>query len=122
MNDWIQGSFLEPRGPRIRSSHPMAKWLAIGPAVDNKLKKIAISGGAPVTLTDAAPYGSLSWGADDTIVYGQQQKGIMRISANGGTPEVIVKAEKGQTSYIRKFCRMESLFCSPRDLSMLLVK
>ena len=34
-----------------------------------------------------------SWGADDRIVYAQSGKGIMRISANGGTPEEILKAE-----------------------------
>jgi len=28
---------------------------------------------------------------DDTIVFAQRGKGIMRLSANGGTPEVIVK-------------------------------
>ncbi len=45
-------------------------------------------------LTDAAASFSLiSWGMDNTIVYGTIGKGIMRVSANGGTPEAIVKAE-----------------------------
>jgi serine/threonine protein kinase len=73
---------------------PDGKWVGYWSGSDNQLKKIAISGGAPVVLTDAAAMGSFNWGADDTIVYGQLGKGIMRISANGGAPETIVKAEK----------------------------
>jgi Tol biopolymer transport system component len=33
-------------------------------------------------------------GVDNMIVYPQSLKGIMRVSANGGTPESIVDAEK----------------------------
>ena len=47
-----------------------------------------------MALTDAVPVGSFGWGADDTIVYGQVGRGIMRVSSNGGTPEEIVKAER----------------------------
>jgi serine/threonine-protein kinase len=60
-----------------------------------KLKKIVVSGGAAVTLCEVSgtPVGA-SWDAFDMIVYGQYPTGeIMRISANGGTPELLVKAE-----------------------------
>ena len=61
-----------------------------------ELKRIAISGGAPVTLTDAGwPFGA-SWGADDTIVY-EARGGIWQVSANGGTPVLIVEAEEGES-------------------------
>jgi serine/threonine protein kinase len=76
---------------------PDGKWVGYLSSTDKKLKKFAIRGGAPVTLADAIPYGSINWGADDTIVFGQGGKGIMRISANGGIPEVIVKAEKNES-------------------------
>ena len=60
-----------------------------------QLKKIAISGGAPVTLCDAGnPYGA-SWGEDDIVVYGQAE-GIMKVSANGGTPEPLVETGPGE--------------------------
>jgi hypothetical protein len=49
--------------------------------------------GPPVTLAAASLIGSLSWGSDDRIVYGETGKGFMRISANGGNPEVILKEE-----------------------------
>ena len=51
-----------------------------------------MSGGVPVTLSDAErPFG-VSWDSDDTILYGQSD-GIMRVSANGGTPELVVPTE-----------------------------
>ena len=60
---------------------------------DGQLKRLAVSGGAPVTLTDAlSPFGA-RWGLDDTIVYGQPD-GIWRVSANGGEPVRIVATEE----------------------------
>ncbi len=48
-----------------------------------------------MTLCDATnPFGA-SWGSDDTIVYGQPE-GIMRVSANGGTPELVVPTEAAE--------------------------
>jgi Tol biopolymer transport system component len=73
---------------------PDGKWIGYWSGRDNQLKKIAISGGAPVTITDAASLGSFSWRADGTIVFGRAGKGIMRVSANGGTPEPIIAEEK----------------------------
>ncbi|MEC4688706.1 MAG: hypothetical protein VST64_10440, partial [Nitrospirota bacterium] len=58
-----------------------------------KLKKVSISGGASLTLCDAGVVWGASWGLDDTIVYGQSPEGILRVSANGGTPEVLIGAE-----------------------------
>ena len=72
---------------------PDGQW--VGFYRDNQLQKIAISGGAPITLGDASnPFGA-SWGADDTILFGQPE-GIMRVSANGGTPELVVEAREGE--------------------------
>ena len=68
---------------------PDGKWIGYLSVSDFKLKKISVNGGAPVALCDAIPYG-VTWGADDTIVYGQQTGGVMRVSANGGTPEALL--------------------------------
>ena len=73
---------------------PDGKWIGYLSVSDMKLKKISVSGGAPVALCDARPYG-VSWSADDTIVYGQRTGGVMRVSANGGTPESIFKEKPG---------------------------
>ena len=70
---------------------PDGQWIGFFSQRDRQLKKIAVSGGAPVTLSDTNnPRGSSAvWGTDDTIVWGQLE-GIMRVSANGGTPELLI--------------------------------
>jgi hypothetical protein len=78
-------------GPTSRFFSPDGKWVAYGSVADSKLKKIAVSGGAPVTLCDVPAFGGGSWGTDDWIVYAEYPKDIKRVSANGGAPEVIVK-------------------------------
>lgn len=70
---------------------PDGKWIGYYSVSDQKWKKIAINGGAPVALGDATSSLNASWGADDTIVYSEFGKGTMRVSANGGTPELIVR-------------------------------
>ena len=66
---------------------PDGQWIGYW---SGELKKIPVSGGAPVTLSDAGkPFGTPVWGTDDTILWGQRQ-GIMRVSANGGTPELLI--------------------------------
>lgn len=39
-----------------------------------------------------------SWAPDNTILFGQPT-GIMRVSANGGTPELVVRASDGEQVY-----------------------
>jgi serine/threonine-protein kinase len=41
------------------------------------------------------PFG-MSWGTDDRILLGQGPKGIMRVSAKGGKPEIVVAAMSGE--------------------------
>jgi serine/threonine protein kinase/Tol biopolymer transport system component len=74
---------------------PDGKWIGYFSAADRKLKKIAINGGAPVVLCDVAQLLGADWSTDNTIVYGQLTGDIMRISANGGTPESLVKTKSG---------------------------
>ena len=81
---------------------PDGRWVgyfvSIGQSNDRQLKKIAVGGGAPVTLCAVTvPFGA-SWAADNTIVFGQRG-GIMRVSANGGTPELIIHAGDGEQMY-----------------------
>jgi hypothetical protein len=72
---------------------PDGKW--IGYYSRGKLKKIAVNGGAPSSLCDAPSVLGAWWSEDNTIAYGQFVGDIMRISATGGTPESIVKANFG---------------------------
>jgi serine/threonine protein kinase len=79
---------------------PDGKWIGYVSGADRKLKKIAINGGAPVVLCDVrqAVTGA-SWHEDNTIVYGELGVDIMRISANGGTPEALIKAKSGVLAF-----------------------
>jgi serine/threonine protein kinase len=73
---------------------PDGQWVGYWSQSDRKLKKVAISGGAPVALYDGGPlFGGASWDSAETIVYSDiLSGGIKRISANGGTPESLIKA------------------------------
>lgn len=84
----IPGTGENPQKPFFS---PDGKW--VGYVAGNQLKKIAISGGAPSVITEASTIGYIDWQTDDTNVFSQPGTGIMRISANGGNPEAIVKAE-----------------------------
>ena len=56
---------------------------------DGAIKRIAISGGAAITICKAGiPLGA-SWDGGH-IVFAESGKGIMRVSADGGEPEVLV--------------------------------
>jgi eukaryotic-like serine/threonine-protein kinase len=96
----IPGTETNPYSPFFS---PDGKWLGYLSLEDNKLKKIAIGGGAPVDLCDARRMLGANWSADDTIVYAEEgdveYRGIMRISANGGTPEKLIELKKNENFY-----------------------
>ncbi len=76
---------------------PDGQW--IGFWQNGQLKKVSVTGGAAVVLCAADnPWGA-SWSADDSIVFGQGPKGIMRVAAAGGTPELVVKVDSGESAH-----------------------
>ena len=64
------------------------------------MKKIALSGGAAVTLCPAEGigFGALYWDAGG-IVFRPAGKGILRVSPNGGQPETHVSTKDGEFVY-----------------------
>jgi Tol biopolymer transport system component len=72
---------------------PDGQWVGYWSMADGKLQKIPINGGAPIALTDVENPSGPSWCDDNTILYGSYFSGIRRISADGGTPEVIIGQE-----------------------------
>ena len=76
---------------------PDGQW--IGFFAHGKLKKIAVTGGAPVTLADAVSNRGGSWSDDDTIVFSPDQipgTRLLRISSNGGTAEPLTALADGE--------------------------
>ena len=67
---------------------------SLGFFAENKLKKVSLQGGEPVTLCEARiPHGA-SWGPEDTIVFADSEGyQLLRVSASGGRPELLSKTE-----------------------------
>ena len=63
---------------------------SVGFFAQGKMRKVSLQGGPPVQLGEApVPHGA-SWGADDTIIYAPNfGSGLLRISATGGTPQIL---------------------------------
>jgi hypothetical protein len=82
------------------SFSPDGQWIGYWSSNDRKLKKIAISGGAPVVLCDTGYLvPGLSWSPDNTILYSDiMGGGVKRISANGGAPESVIKFDFANAS------------------------
>lgn len=86
----IKGADENPADPFFS---PDGQWIGYFAMSDSyQLKKISIMGGTPVTLCEVNGTAGATWGADDMVVFGGHNA-IMQISANGGTPEEIIKGE-----------------------------
>ena len=63
---------------------PDGEW--VGFFAGGRLKKVAIAGGAPVTVCDVPADRGGSWSADGTIVVATSNTPLMQVSASGGRP------------------------------------
>ena len=93
----IPGTDEDAEGPFFS---PDSQWVAYFSLTDLQLEKIALSGGASVTICDSPDGGNFgaSWAEDGTIVFGRPE-GVFGVSANGGTPELIVEADADEQVY-----------------------
>jgi serine/threonine-protein kinase len=85
---------------------PNGEWLGFVDLSDRTVKKVARSGGPPLTIAalpqTTNPQG-VTWGMDDTIVLGSSTAGagLFRVSAGGGPLEPLTKpnADEGEGSH-----------------------
>ncbi len=68
-------------------------------ATRKQLRKIDITGGPSQALAEIAPAIGGSWNADGTILVGSTS-GIMKLSANGGTPTPVTKPGSPQEAHV----------------------
>ena len=63
--------------------------------------KVSLVGGPRLALPRPGSSLGRSWGADDRIIYGGSDRGLLRVSADGGEPETltILDTEQGETSH-----------------------
>lgn len=86
----IRGTDVNPWGPFFS---PDGQWIGFFALADNTLKKVSIRGGTPMTLCEVQSFDGGSWGRDDSIVFGQGSS-ILRVSANGGSPEILAELDR----------------------------
>jgi Tol biopolymer transport system component len=78
---------------------PNGKYLAFWSAADQSIRRIGAAGGGEVLTICKADSSGMSWEAGDVIVFGTGRGGIMRVSANGGTPETIATVKEGEFAF-----------------------
>jgi serine/threonine protein kinase/Tol biopolymer transport system component len=79
---------------------PDSRW--VGFFAEGKLKKIAATGGPPMTLCDAENGKGGSWNRDDVIVFAPSASApIHRVAAVGGepTPLTVINQDRGEDSH-----------------------
>jgi serine/threonine-protein kinase len=77
---------------------PDGKW--VGFFAQGQLKKVEVAGGTPIDLAGASlPFGG-TWNYDNTIIYtASLGSGLLRIPANGGTPEPLSQPDGAAHGY-----------------------
>ncbi|HLG05445.1 MAG TPA: hypothetical protein VI383_04780, partial [Gemmatimonadales bacterium] len=69
----------------------------LGFVQDNKVRKVALAGGAVTTVCDANT-NSVAWGPED-VIYFTTSEGLFRVSAAGGRPELAAAPDSGTGQY-----------------------
>jgi serine/threonine-protein kinase len=82
--------------PNTPAFSPDNQSVAFFAAADRTIKKMAVSGGAAVTICPAdGPFLGMSWDTGG-LVFGQGGKGILGVSANGGQPALVASVKSGE--------------------------
>ena len=85
----IVGTNLDAMAPFFS---PDGQWVGFFSFNDSTLKKIAVTGGIAVTICKTEPPSGAYWSGDQ-ILYAHSTLGILRVSANGGMPQVIIPSK-----------------------------
>ena len=76
------------------------QWLAFRHIPTRSIRKLALTGGAPVTLIEVENQLGMAWGSDDSIVFSDGND-LRRMPAAGGKSEILLKVDtrSGEHSY-----------------------
>lgn len=72
---------------------------AIAFFAQGKLKRIDVRAGAPQVICDAVDPRGGAWGADNIIVFGLNQTGLLRVAATGGEPIAFTTLQGRETGH-----------------------
>jgi serine/threonine-protein kinase len=90
----VPGAEKEARSPFFSSDGQSIGYYAAG-----ELRRVSVTGGAPITITRAVnPWGA-SWHASGAIYYGQGPGGIWRVPPGGGTGERLIAVKQGEQAH-----------------------
>jgi len=77
---------------------PDGTW--VGFHAGGKLMKVPTAGGTPTVLGEMPKFFGAAWGTDNLIVFAPNHNvGLSRISADGGTPEILTAPDPGRGEY-----------------------
>jgi len=79
---------------------PDGEW--VGFTAGGKLKKVLLSGGAPVNICDVQDIRGAAWAPDDTIIFTRAFTGaigLSRVSAAGGVPQPLTTPDPKQREF-----------------------
>jgi Tol biopolymer transport system component len=77
---------------------PDGQWIAF--FSDGRLKKISVTGGAPVTLCDAPDNRGGSWADDGSIIFAPNNRSpLFRVSSSGGKPDAVTRLDDGYLTH-----------------------
>jgi Tol biopolymer transport system component/predicted Ser/Thr protein kinase len=81
---------------------PDGQWLGFRHFPTRTLKKVALNGGAPVTICTWEAYGGAArWERDDSILFTPQFPGpILRVPSTGGTPQPLTRLDPKKEDHL----------------------
>ncbi|MCH7825567.1 MAG: serine/threonine-protein kinase, partial [Acidobacteria bacterium] len=65
----------------------------------DQLKRVAVTGGAPVLIDTIGAIFGASWADNDMIYFGQGAGGIWQVPGTGGTPEIVIEMQDGERAH-----------------------
>ena len=91
----VDGSLSNADVGNVATLSPDGQWIAF--FADEKLKKIAVTGGAAVTLCDAPVVRGGTWGEDGTILFASRTS-LLRVSSGAGKSAPLTPLAGGEVS------------------------
>ena len=77
---------------------PDGQWL--GFFADSKVKKVALIGGAPITLADSILPSGAAWDSQGVIAFSPRSPSpLLQVSETGGATQPLTRMEKGETTH-----------------------
>ncbi len=83
---------IEGTRPTLPFFSPDGQWIGFYATRNRQLRKVAITGGAAVTLLDIQLPSGATWGIDDTITFGGAD-GIGQVPGTGGASTLVIALE-----------------------------